>query len=83
MGDVNCDGLVKIDDVVLLNRYIGEDTTITITAQGIANGDCDHSGLINAEDSAMILRYLARLDSLRASAESFSSYMARVLRAIL
>ena len=63
-GDVNCDGVVKIDDVVLLNRYVGEDTTITITSQGIVNGDCDLTGNLNAEDSTMILRYLARLDSL-------------------
>lgn len=62
-GDVNCDGVVKIDDVVLCNRYIGEDSTITITQQGIANGDCNADGLVDAVDAAKILQFLAQLIS--------------------
>ena len=65
-GDVNCDGLVKIDDVVLLNRYVGEDPTISITPQGVANGDCDGKTGVDAADSAAILLYLAGwLETLR------------------
>ena len=58
---MNCDGLVKIDDVVLLSRYIGEDTSITVTQQGTANADCDGVSGINADDTAAILMYLAGL----------------------
>lgn len=58
-GDVNCDGLVDISDVVLLNRFISEDTTITITDQGILNADCVYDGDTTLDDSTIILQYIA------------------------
>ena len=60
-GDVNCDGVVKIDDVVLLNRYVAEDTTINVTPQGVLNADCAYTGKIDSDDSTAILQYLAGL----------------------
>ncbi len=60
-GDVNCDGSVKIDDVVLLSRYLAEDTSITVTAQGVLNADCAYTGKLDADDSTAILQYLAGL----------------------
>lgn len=60
-GDVNCDGVVKIDDVVLLNRLVGEDPAILVTQEGMANADCDGESGINAFDATAILCYLAGL----------------------
>ncbi|MBR6761919.1 MAG: hypothetical protein IKM30_07800, partial [Oscillospiraceae bacterium] len=58
-GDVTCDGTVKIDDVVLLCRYVAEDPKIEITVQGIANGDCDGIKGVSADDAIIVLKYLA------------------------
>ncbi len=60
-GDVDCDGDVKIADVVLLNRFIAEDITAVVTEQGVANAQCYADGTINGTDAAMILQYLASL----------------------
>lgn len=62
-GDVNCDGYVQIEDVILCNRYVAEDTGITITMQGITNGDCDNDGRLSPDDSVLILRLIAGLIS--------------------
>lgn len=61
-GDVNCDGYVKVDDVILLNRYLAEDTTITITAQGLYNADMNEDTYVNTDDPTAILKYLAGID---------------------
>lgn len=60
-GDVNCDGVIKIDDVVLMNRYIGEDTSIQITSDGVRNANCDGKPNVNADDASHLLSYLAGL----------------------
>ncbi len=60
-GDVNCDGDVKINDVILLNRMIAEDTTATISEQGIINADCDGKDGVNSDDAIAILKMLAGL----------------------
>lgn len=60
-GDVDCNGTVEIADVILLNRFIGEDTSVTVSAQGIANADCHYDGDTNNNDSTAILQYLAGL----------------------
>lgn len=61
IGDVNCDGDVKIGDVILLNRFLAEDETITISAAGLANADADGSGAPGSGDSVAILKILAGL----------------------
>lgn len=58
-GDVNCDGLVKINDVILLNRYITEDISAVISEQGMKNADVNADGTPNPEDATAILKYLA------------------------
>ncbi len=60
-GDVDCDGQVKTNDVILLNRFLAEDTTITVSEQGIANADCEYDGDTTGADATKILQYLAGL----------------------
>ena len=52
---------VEIADVILLNRFLAEDTAVTVTDQGIANADCVYDGETAPEDSTAILQYLAGL----------------------
>ncbi len=58
-GDVNCDTQVRINDVVLLNRYLAK--TADISAQGKKNADCVKDNNITSDDSTAIKEYLARL----------------------
>ncbi len=62
LGDVNCDGMFKVNDVILLNRFIAEDNTVVITETGLANADFDQSGAPNGDDAAAMLMSLAALD---------------------
>lgn len=62
-GDVDCNGEVRIADVILLNRYLAEDTTITITSQGMYNADMNEDTNVNTADPTAILKYLAGIDS--------------------
>ncbi|MBQ3940949.1 MAG: serine protease inhibitor [Oscillospiraceae bacterium] len=58
-GDVDENGSVAIADAILLARYIAEDTDITVTAQGRVNADMTGDDLIDADDSAALLSWLA------------------------
>ena len=58
-GDADCDGTVKINDVVLLNRVIGEDPQAKITTQGMANSKVTGNASVAATDASKILQYLA------------------------
>ncbi len=60
-GDVNCDGFVKIGDVILLNRFLAEDRTVSISEQGMANAECDSTAGVTGEDAIAILRRIAGL----------------------
>lgn len=60
-GDVNCDGNVKIDDVILLNRYVAEDLAVAITEAGSHNGDINGDDTLNAADAILILKMIAGL----------------------
>ncbi len=59
IGDVNCDGDVKIGDVILLNRFIAEDSAAIISAQGMLNAEVNGITPVNGDDSIAILRMLA------------------------
>lgn len=61
LGDVDCDGYVRIDDVILLNRFLAEDVTIAVTDAGMRNAECDGTDTLTGEDAAAILRILAGL----------------------
>ena len=58
-GDVNCDGDVRINDVVLLNKYLAGNATPS--AQGLINADVNHSDSPDTKDSVKIKAYLAQL----------------------
>lgn len=60
-GDVDCDGNVKISDVILLNRFLSEDADVTLSEQGLANAECDGNAGITQEDAIAILKMLAGL----------------------
>lgn len=64
-GDVNCDGMVKVDDVILLNRFLSEEVNAVVTQQGVVNADCDGVPGVASDDAVAILSLLASLvDSL-------------------
>lgn len=62
-GDVNCDGFVKIGDVILLNRFMAEDATAIISATGMANADADGIAGVGSGDAVAILKMLASLEA--------------------
>ena len=58
-GDVNCDGDVRINDVVLLNKYLAKNATVT--AQGLLNADCEKDDKVDTKDATKIKQFLALL----------------------
>lgn len=60
-GDINVDGKVTITDVICYNRYIAEDVTLIISAQGLANADVTGDGKVSSEDAVKVLKYIASL----------------------
>ena len=58
-GDVNCDGDVRINDVVLLNKYLARSEQIT--KQGLLNADCEKDDKVDAKDATKIKQFLALL----------------------
>ena len=61
LGDVNTDGKVTVADVIMLSRYVAEDTTVPITDAGIAVADLNEDGNVNADDTTVLLKMLAGL----------------------
>ena len=60
-GDVNEDGQIRINDVVLLNKYIAG--TANLTDQGKKNADCVKDSKYDAKDATAIMKFLAKLIS--------------------
>ena len=60
-GDTDCSGTVDVGDVVLLARYIAEDDTAVITAEGKLNADCDGVLGLTNDDGAAILQFVAKI----------------------
>ena len=58
-GDVNCDGDVRINDVVLLNKYLAR--SAQVTKQGLLNADCEKDDKVDAKDATKIKQFLALL----------------------
>ena len=58
-GDVNVDGKVRINDVVLLNKHISQGAALS--DQGAANADCVKDGKLDEADSKAIKQFLAKL----------------------
>lgn len=61
-GDVNCDGFVKVGDVILLNRVLAEDIAAEVSAQGMLNAECDDVQGVDGNDAVAILKMLANLE---------------------
>ena len=58
-GDVDCNGTVNVADAVMLARFCAEDKEITVSAQGKANAELDGKTGLTAEDTTLLLEYLA------------------------
>ena len=61
-GDVNCDKLVDIMDVIALNKYILG--TGKVTDQGKVNADVDQNDKVDTTDSLNILKCVVELQTL-------------------
>lgn len=61
IGDVNCSGKVDVSDAVLLARFIAEDHSAKISAEGKINADCNGDREYTGTDTIMILQYIAKL----------------------
>ena len=62
-GDVNCDNSLTVSDGILLARITAEDTTVSVTQQGMMNADMNQSGAPDGEDLVLILQELAGLNT--------------------
>ena len=60
-GDVNCDYVVDIADVVLLARFCAEDPDVMVMRQGKLNADVNGNNQPDSDDTIMILRHIARI----------------------
>ncbi|MBO5104661.1 MAG: hypothetical protein J6B74_06350 [Ruminococcus sp.] len=63
-GDTNCDNQVKINDVVLLNKYLNDAKSYNISDQGKLNADCynpKNGEELTAEDSKAIIQSIVHL----------------------
>jgi hypothetical protein len=60
-GDVNCDGSTDVSDAVLLARFLVEDRSAKITADGLDNADVNLSMQVDADDMTMLLNRIARI----------------------
>ncbi len=60
-GDVNEDGKIDVSDAVLLSRFIAEDKTAKITAQGQKNSNVAGTPSLTSDSTIKILRYIAKL----------------------
>lgn len=66
-GDTNCDGVVRINDVVLLNKYLNDNKSYAIKDQGKINADCYNpkdGKELTAEDSDAIIKSIVHLVTL-------------------
>ncbi len=61
-GDINLDGEISLIDVIFLNKTIAGSITSFSTIQQ-KNADANADGIINNNDSILLLRYLMRLET--------------------
>ncbi len=59
-GDTDCSGSIDIADAVLTARFVAEDTEAGVTDQGRKNADVNSDGSITLDDTALILRRIAK-----------------------
>ena len=66
-GDTNCDGKVNVADVVLLNKWLADNKSYNLTAQGALNADCFNPKAgkdITSADSDAIIKSIVHLVTL-------------------
>ncbi len=62
-GDVNCDGYVALNDVILLMKYTGR--FVEFEDSQLENAECNGDGQVNANDALVLLKFLSqKIDSL-------------------
>ena len=64
-GDSNCDGVVNIADVVVLNKWLNDSKSYNLTEQGKINADCFNpkdGADITAADSTAIIKHIVHLE---------------------
>lgn len=59
--DLDNNGVTNIADAVLFARYLAEDADVSIPTESTDYLDCNGDGLVDAQDSARLLRFLAGL----------------------
>jgi hypothetical protein len=60
-GDVDVNGIVDVSDAVLLAKFLAEDKTANVTAEGKANADVDGVKGVSTDDVTTILKAIAKL----------------------
>lgn len=60
-GDVNLDTKINVSDAVTLNMYLLNQETNKLNATARENAQCVYDGVIDTNDSAMLLNYVAML----------------------
>ncbi len=60
-GDVDCDKQVNINDIIILSRYLNEDTKVKVSEQGVENANVNGDDAVNSEDLTSILMFIAKL----------------------
>ncbi|MBP0960610.1 MAG: hypothetical protein J5864_00540, partial [Oscillospiraceae bacterium] len=59
-GDFNCDGVVDLNDVIELSKYLKDPESVPATEQGLANADVKSPGtVLDYEDAQAIVESLA------------------------
>ncbi len=61
LGDANCDHDVNVSDAVLVARYVAEDSSAEMFAQGKINADVNENGEITSDDVILILQKIAKI----------------------
>ena len=55
-GDVNCDGMISLDDVIKMRRYFLSQSNLS--SSGLINADIDNNGKVNVLDMILIIKSL-------------------------
>lgn len=58
-GDVNCDGNVALDDLILLSKY--SSGSVQLSHPALLNSDCNDDHIVDTSDSILLQRFLIKL----------------------
>lgn len=64
-GDVNCDGMISLDDVIKMRRYFLSQSNLS--SSGLINADIDNNGKVNVLDMILTTKILLEYDEKLAS----------------